>query len=166
MAAPFSAQIEELSAQPTVCARLTTRKDLLGEVFSRVPGEVFRRLAEAGGAPAGALYARYPTFTDDTVEMEIGIPVAAPVAGLPAVAGLEPEEVGNGELPAGRVASTVHVGSYDGLPATYDRLHSWIHEQGFSEASGPWESYLDDPGDMSDMSSVRTRVVWPIAGDR
>jgi effector-binding domain-containing protein len=62
------------------------------------------------------------------------------------------------------VASTMHVGSYDGLPATYDRLHEWIHEQGLAEAAGPWESYLDDPGDMSDMSAVRTLVVWPVAG--
>ena len=160
---PFSADIEEIEPQPTVCARVVTQKEALGEVFSTVPAKVFQRLAEAGIPPAGALYARYPSFSDDEVDVEIGVPVLAPATDIPPVASLDPGEVGSGELPGGRVATTMHRGPYDRLTETYERLHQWIHDQGHTEGAGPWESYLDDPGDMSDMSGVRTQVVWPIA---
>jgi AraC family transcriptional regulator len=111
----------------------------------------------------GSLFARYHNFSTDLVDVEIGIPVAAPLPDLPAVADVAAGEVGAGELPAGRAAITVHRGSYDGLSATYEKLHEWIHEAGESEGAGPWEDYVDDPGDMSDMSNVRTEVVWPLA---
>lgn len=164
MADEFTAELRDLDLQPTVCACLITRKELLGEVFSTVPAQVIQRVMAVGAKPAGALYARYPTYTDDEVDMEVGIPIAAPVAGLEPVASLERGEVGAGELPAGLVAATMHLGSYQGLPATYEKLHAWIHDQGLAEGEGPWESYLDDPGDMSgDISHLRTEVVWPLA---
>jgi len=160
----FTAEVRDLGAQPTVCARFITRKELLGEVFATVPAQVIQRVAAVGATPVGALYARYPTYTDDEVDVEVGIPIAAPVAGLEAVASLERGEVGAGELPAGRVAATMHIGSYRGLSSTYERLHAWIHDHGLTEGDGPWESYLDDPGDMSgDVSRLRTEVVWPLA---
>ena len=43
MADTFSADVEDLEAQPTVCARVTTRKELLGDVLARVSASVFVR---------------------------------------------------------------------------------------------------------------------------
>ena len=56
-----------------------------------------------------------------------------------------------------------HLGSYNTLSQTYDRLHEWIHEQGREEGPGPWESYVDDPAVVRDHSLLRTEVVWPLA---
>ena len=62
---------------------------------------------------------------------------------------------------AGR--EVVHRGPYDGLKGTYDALHEWIHAQpGYDDGPGPWESYVDSPSDASDMSQLRTEVVWPL----
>ena len=68
-----------------------------------------------------------------------------------------------GELPGGPAAITVHLGSYDGLAQTYDRLRDWIHEQGRDEGPAPWESYVDDPTEVEDVSQLRTEVCWPLA---
>jgi effector-binding domain-containing protein len=120
------------------------------------------RIQAAGAMPAGAPFGRYYEFGEDSVDVEIGIPVSAPLPDLPALAGSPAGEIGNGELPGGRVAFTVHRGSYDGLTDTWGHLREWIEEQGHAVGDGPWESYVDDPGDMSDIDNVRTEIVWPI----
>ena len=56
----------------------------------------------------------------------------------------------------------MHRGSYDGLGATYEQLHDWIHEQGHNEGPAPWESYVDDPAEVDDPTQLRTEVVWPL----
>ena len=66
------------------------------------------------------------------------------------------------ELPGGPAAIAVHRGSYDGLAATYDQLHDWIHGQGREEGSAPWESYVDDPSEV-DTADLRTELCWPLA---
>jgi effector-binding domain-containing protein len=159
----FAAEVREVEARPTVCVRIQAPANTLQDVFARYPGTVADQIQEAGAEVTGRLFARYHNFSTELVDVEIGIPVAAPIPGLPSVAEVPAGEVGSGELPAGRVAVTVHRGSYDGLSATYERLHDWIHASGMSEGSGPWEDYVDDPGDMSDMTDVRTEVFWPLA---
>jgi effector-binding domain-containing protein len=162
MSEPFAAEIRDLVAQPTVCLRVSITKKQLGDAFGRHAGAVFGAVGAAGAVPAGPLYGRYFSFTDETVDVEIGVPVASPAPGLPAAASATPGEVGIGELPAGRAAVTVHYGHYHEMPETYRKLHMWIAAQGLTPGEGPWESYVDDPGDMKDMSGVRTDVVWPV----
>jgi effector-binding domain-containing protein len=162
-AAPFQAEIRDLADQPTVAARVTAPSNELTDLFSRVPVSVLSQLQWAGAQPSGPLYARYHAFGPDQVDVEIGFPVEAPIEALPSAAEVGPGEVGNSSLPACRAGYTVHRGTYDGLPASYDRLHDWIEARGHGHGDGPWEVYVDDPGDMTDMSATRTEIVWPLA---
>jgi effector-binding domain-containing protein len=55
------------------------------------------------------------------------------------------------ELPAGRVATTVHRGSYDGLGAAHEAVHAWCATHGHSLTRTRWEIYGDwqeDPEDL------------------
>ena len=57
---------------------------------------------------------------------------------------------------------TWHIGPYDKLQQSYDRLGAWITEQKL-KASGPfWEVYWTDPGLEPDASTWRTQVWWPV----
>jgi hypothetical protein len=120
------------------------------------------RIADLGGTPAGPPYARYHEFGPERADVEIGVPVVAPVANLRPLAECEPGEIGAGELPGGAAAVSVHLGTYDSLGQTYDQLHDWIHAQGRDEGPGPWESYVDDPSEVEDTSKLRAEVVWPL----
>ena len=47
------------------------------------------------------------------------------------------------ETPAGEVASTVHVGPYDGLGAAHDAIHAWCAAHNRKIARVSWEIYGD-----------------------
>jgi effector-binding domain-containing protein len=158
----FTAELRDLDPQPAVVVRVSAPTPDLGELFDLHLPNIADRVADLGGTPAGAPFARYHHFSEDTVDVEIGIPVVAPVANLRPLAEAEPGEVAGGELPAGRVAITVHRGSYDGLADTYRRLESWLEANGHAAGPAPWESYIDDPTEVQDASQLRTEVVWPL----
>jgi AraC family transcriptional regulator len=155
-------RIVELTPQPSVAVRLQqpmTELDL-GALFDIHLPNIADQIANLGGEPAGAPYGRYHQFGPDRVDVEIGIPVAMPVANLRPLADCEAGEMGSSELPGGEAAVVVHRGPYDTLPGAYDALHDWIHAQGRDEGPGPWESYIDDPSEVSDPTQLRTEVVW------
>ena len=62
------------------------------------------------------------------------------------------------------MATLTHLGPYDGLPEANATLSRWLDEQGLERASGLWESYVDDPGSVADVSELRTDIVQPVAG--
>jgi effector-binding domain-containing protein len=68
-----------------------------------------------------------------------------------------------GSLPGGRVARLTHVGSFDGLGASWQRLNSWIQAQGLSPRARRWEFYLTKPSPEMDPRDLRTDLNWPVA---
>jgi effector-binding domain-containing protein len=146
--------IRRIDARPTACMRVTTTKGEIGKTI----GELLSRLGEFvernGGGAAGPPYARYFRWSDDGVDVEIGIPVARPISGE--------GQVVAGELPGGEVARTLHLGPYDGLTDTYDALHEWITGQGREPAGAPWEVYVRSYSDVTNPSQLTTEVVWPV----
>jgi AraC family transcriptional regulator len=158
-------RIVELTPQPTVAVRLRQpMSDLdLGKLFDLHLPNVAHRIADLGGEAVGAPYGRYHQWGPEDVDVEIGIPVRAPVANLRSLEEAEPGEAAASELPGGRAAVTVHRGTYDGLPQTYERLRGWIGQQGQQPSGAPWESYVDDPSEVEDPGQLRTEVVMPLA---
>jgi effector-binding domain-containing protein len=132
-------------------------------MFSDNLPRVFAKVSALGATLASPAFGRYHEYSAENVDVEIGVGVDAAPDGLTPLDGCEPGEVGASELPGGTAAIATHLGPYNSLKDTYDRLHEWIHQQGRDEGPGPWESYVDDPAVVRDHSLLRTDVVWPLA---
>ncbi len=156
-------EIRDLMPHPTAAVRLRAPTLKLSELFDLHLPNIADRLGDMGVDPAGPPYARYHGYDPDEVDVEIGIPVDRPVPNVRPLGEAEEGEMAAGELPGGPAAITVHMGPYEGLPQTYDRLRDWIHAQGRDEGPAPWESYVDDPTEVDDVSQLRTEVCWPLA---
>jgi effector-binding domain-containing protein len=150
-------QITTLDAQPSVAVRIRGPMDQLdlGSLFATHLPRLHAVAAE-GGPP----YGRYHEFGPTHADVEIGIPVADASLGVP-----DPNQdeapIETSSLPGGPTAVVVHLGSYETLGAAYDRFHDWIHAQGQEDGPGPWESYIDDPGEI-DVANLRTALYWPL----
>ncbi len=86
--------------------------------------------------------------------MEAGVGVSRPIEGN--------ESVRPGTLPGGRVLSAWHVGPYDTLTRTHQRLEAWMRQQGLESAGASWELYWTDPGMQPDSSKWRTQILMPV----
>ena len=120
----------------------------------------FRTLPQAiigqGRAITGAAFCLYHGIPADTFDLEAGFVVDAAI--------IPSGDVVPGSLPGGRVARLIHVGSYDGLPGSWDRLHTWVAANGLSRGEGWWEAYLTQPTPDTDPATLRTELNLQVLG--
>jgi effector-binding domain-containing protein len=134
--------------------------------FAVRTSEVFGWLGARGLVPAGPPFLKYNVIDmARQLEMETGVPVAAPVDGG--------GEVISGVLPAGRYATVTHVGHPSELMGVTGALLDWAAGQGLTwdispDADGDrWgsrvEIYLTDPSEEPDMSKWVTQLAFRLA---
>ena len=145
--------IKEVEARPAACIRTKATMDKLGELMGPMYGEIMGVVQQTGVAPAGMPFARYYEMQGNDVDLECGVPVSSAVETRGRVA--------PGELPGGKVATVTHVGPYDQLRNTWERIMSWIQSEGLTPNGAPWEVYVDDPTTV-DPSKLRTEIFVPV----
>ena len=146
-------RVETIEAQPTLTIRMEVPAAQVSVNLAIMLPEVMGVLTRVGAVPAGPPFSRYHEITDETIDLEAGIPVrkAVPSQG----------RVKASELPGGKVALTWHVGPYHELPKSYAVLEEWMKLRAL-ESRGPfWEVYWTDPGIEPDPSKWRTQILWP-----
>lgn len=146
-------EIKTLQSQPVLSVRVTTTRVQMGATLGQIYGEVADYAARSEAQLVGPPFARCYSFSDESIDLEAGMPVATPVAGE--------GRVSASALPGGPAASTMHVGSYDNLSESYTALEAWIREQGREGAGAPWEIYLTDPTTAPE-HAWQTEIIWPV----
>lgn len=145
----------ERSPQPTAIVRSTIAVSEIPEFLGRAYQAVMRVLAIQGITPMGEPFAYYRGAPTTTVDIEAGFPVAVPCA--------PGGDVLQGELPGGTIATATHVGPYETMVNTYERLTNWITAQGVVPGEAMWETYLTDPQQEPDPTKWRTQIFWPVS---
>ena len=147
-------ETKEIEPQPILGVRASATMDKVGEVMGPLFGELYAYIQERGQTPAGMPFAIYHSMDGNGVDLECGMPVAAPMDGA--------GRIEASELPGGTVVTVTHMGPYDTLPQTWAALTAWMGEQGLQPAGAPWEVYVTDPVTETDQSKWRTQIFFPV----
>ncbi|MFG1797455.1 MerR family transcriptional regulator [Nocardia sp. NPDC049149] len=157
-AAPITVEYRSMLAFPALAVTETVTRADIGPWCEASYPLLHQTLIAAGIEPDGVAGA---TYSMDFFENDVGEVVA--YVPVPAAARIEPfDQVSIIELPAGRFATTMHLGPLDDFDRTYGALGSHVAEHGGALAEPVRERYLVSPGDNDDPETYRTEVCWPI----
>lgn len=163
-------RIEHRNAQPYQGIRAQVTIQELGTVLPPLWGEVYGWLASNGLKPTGPPFWRYRVI-DMAAKLEID--VAVPVAGT----AIGDNRIIADILPAGRYASLIYTGPYEGLLQATADLLAWADKKGMvwdKRPAGPnreaWrarvENYLTDPTKEPDPVKWETELAFKLADDQ
>lgn len=133
---------------------VATRAVLARDQFATEIGPMFGRVAEGIGHVEGSLATPVATYdeADDGTEVVVGY-----AWGGPAPAGTEAVE-----LPDQRAVCGVHLGPMDTIGESWQALHRWVTENGYTFAGPCRELYVRAEGE--DQSDWVTELQQPVAG--
>lgn len=145
---PYEVTVARVEAQQVAAFRTHTTLRHVGDAIGRGFGAVMSYLGRLGIEPAGPPLVVFHDVIDEETqgEIEMCIPIAAPVDGEDGVRGVE--------LPGGLVATTVHRGPYGEIAPAYHTLTGWIQEHGHEMAGPPREVYLNDPTEVGEAEQL------------
>lgn len=150
--------IRETSATPVVSIRERLEPSQLPSFMDRVFGELYAAVPRLGLQPAGHPFTIYHAVGRDAIDAEVCAPVdrlpSQPLGELTLTARL---------VPGDRVATTIHVGPYDGLGEAYDAIERWVADSGHEQVGPMRERYLDGPDETPDPIRYRTEIEIPVA---
>jgi effector-binding domain-containing protein len=150
----YECVVREVSPQPIVSIRGTTTPDRISATIEEYLGEVFKYVGENGGQFAGPPFTRYHQVVGEDVDLEVGVPVSSALPGS--------GRVKAGELPGGEVVSTVHVGSYESLPAAGEALSTWAKDNQREAAGANLVVYLTNTMEVQNPAEWKTEVITPL----
>ncbi|HEY9044800.1 MAG TPA: GyrI-like domain-containing protein [Ohtaekwangia sp.] len=154
--------IEQRPAQKYMAIRSHVKMRDIPALLPPLVPKVIAWLAEKGIAEDGPVFFLYHSMEDDTLEVEVGVPVKtySPGDGF-----IQP-----GTFPEGTYAAITYTGDYAHLKDAHMKLESWLAEKGLQEKiytaangvvwGGRTEFYLTDPDTEPDVSQWRTDVVF------
>jgi effector-binding domain-containing protein len=141
-----------VSAQPLAAVRRSVRIGDVGRAWKPALDLVWEFLGRHEGLRTDGhncfLY-HHPAPAESTMVVDFGVQVIRSFR--------DEGEVVFKETPAGEVAMTTHIGSYDKLAAAHQAIHSWRAATGRGFAACSWEIY----GDWTDdEAKLETQVVY------
>jgi effector-binding domain-containing protein len=145
----YDVRVAMVAACPTAVVAATTTWDEFPTLWGRLLDQVW---ALVRGTDLWTDGHNVMLYKDDVPNVEVGVQVTR---------AFEPSgRVVPSELPAGRVATTVHRGPYERLGDAHEAVVGWCAAQGLRLTRARWEIYGDP---RPDPAETETEVSWLLA---
>lgn len=159
-------QVNDFPGFPTVVVRAVDEPTAdLRSLMDRAFGALGDAIQRGVLRPAGPAFSRYDGDVlqglGDTVTLEVGFPVDAPLQAPVDVDGVPVEA---SSLPACRLATAKHTGPYEGLPQAWPEFVAQVLELGHQPGDLFWEAYDTQPGPDVDPATLVTGLAIPLRG--
>jgi effector-binding domain-containing protein len=149
----YNCEVIDRPAQPVLSIRTRGAAQDLPAILGQAYGAIAQYLGQLGQAPAGAPFVAYYNMDMQNVDMEIGFPVAKPLAGK--------GNIQASEIPGGKAGTCLYIGPYDKMVPAYETLTQWMQAQGYTPTGVSYEIYLNDPQQVPP-EALQTQIVFPI----
>ncbi len=146
-------ELNEQNAQPVLSIRTRTTLEELPALIGESYMKIMSYLNELGEQPANAPFTAYYNLDMQDLDVEMGFPVAKLLT--------EKDEIKAGEIPQGKVVSTMYKGPYTDMEQPYNEMSEWIAQNGYEPAGVCYEYYFNSPADVPE-SELLTKIVMPI----
>lgn len=146
-------EIKTVQEQHTAAVRTRTPIEKISETLGACYGEVMQCVNSQDVQPSGPPFAIYYNMDMSDLDMEIGFPVAAMIT--------DAGRVKAGTIPSGKAAVATHVGPYDTIGETYEKLSAFVKEKKLEPNGFSYEYYLNDPGETAP-EELLTEIYFPL----
>lgn len=150
----FTIEEKERAAFEYIAIKATVSAAQIGDKM----GELMGRLVEFAGKNkveiTGPPFARYFSFSEEKVDMQVCFPVAKTV---------KPSgDITSEKMPAGMNAEVDYFGNYDGSMYAHTAMDNWLKANNKQASDAPYEIYFTDPAAEADTSKWHLKVCYPI----
>jgi effector-binding domain-containing protein len=145
-------EVVEFGGATTAVIRAVVPMTGIASFFDTSFSSLATAIAEQAVAVTGPAFALYHGPPTDVADLEVGFTTdrAVEAAG----------DVAAGTLPPGRVARLVHLGGYDTLGSSWQRLGAWMGERRLTPGPLQWEVYVTEPSPEMDPADLRSELNW------
>jgi effector-binding domain-containing protein len=144
----YDVELVTVAGRPTAVLAAQTTWAEFPQLWGSLLSEVHANVRWGGPGPKGR---NVMLYLDGRPHVEVGVELDQPVE----LSG----RIARSQLPAGRVARTVHAGGYDGLAGAHEAVVRWCECQGLDRTGVRWEIYghwAENPAD------VTTEIFWQV----
>lgn len=149
----YQFELTEQPAQPALSMRTRTAVNNLSQELGKAYCAIIQYLNEMNEQPKEAAFAAYYNMDMQDLDVEMGFPVAKPLAGK--------GEIKSSEIPAGKQVSCLYKGPYSKMEPVYNAMMQWINENGHIPTGVSYEFYYNSPMEVPE-SELLTKIVFPL----
>jgi len=152
----YTYTVQEKEVSPVFIATIRNKVNSgeIGEIMGKSYGEIQAFLAKNRAKQSGSPMAITLAWDSLSWDFEAAIPIDKEIKGNDKIVIKKSYE--------GKTIWVTYTGPYESTYQAYTDLDQYMKEKGLTQAGGPWEVYVTDPGTEPDSTKWVTEIYFPV----
>ena len=150
----YNCEYHEIPGMLAITLKDTTTSAELTEAMGNMLPKTYNYALSLEVEEIGHPFTIYHTMDENMLIIESGVSISDEIEVSP--------EFMLRKIPSCYVVSTIHEGPYNNLPEAHEAIKKYMADNGHEQSGPCWETYLTDPGKITDSTLWRTEVVYSV----